>query len=40
MSGSLKEMASIIDRSYPSVRKYLDELIKKLKHFEKKTKQS
>ena len=31
MSGSLKEMAKIMDKSYPSVRNYLDELIEKLK---------
>ena len=30
-SGSLKEMAKIMDKSYPSVRNYLDELIEKLK---------
>ncbi|MBA3898635.1 MAG: DUF2089 family protein [Bacteroidetes bacterium] len=30
MSGSLKEMAKIMDKSYPSVRNYLDDLIKKI----------
>jgi hypothetical protein len=30
MSGSLKEMAKIMDKSYPSVRNYLDELIEKI----------
>jgi len=34
-SGSLKEMASLMDRSYPSVRNYLDELIEKIKQLEK-----
>ena len=37
-SGSLKEMASIMDRSYPSVRNYLDEVIEKVKHLEKSKK--
>ena len=31
-SGSLKEMAKIMNRSYPSVRNYLDEVIKKLEN--------
>jgi hypothetical protein len=35
-SGSLKEMANIMDKSYPSVRNYLDELINKVKQLEKK----
>jgi hypothetical protein len=30
MSGSLKEMAKIMDKSYPSVRNFLDELIEKI----------
>jgi hypothetical protein len=30
MSGSLKEMANHMDKSYPSVRNYLDEIINKL----------
>ena len=30
-SGSLKEMAKILGKSYPSVRNRLDEIIKKLK---------
>ena len=30
-SGNLKEMARIMDKSYPSVRNYLDELIEKVK---------
>ena len=34
-SGSLKEMASIMNRSYPSVRNYLDELITKLNNLQK-----
>ncbi len=34
-SGSLKEMAKIMDRSYPSVRNYLDEIIGKVKQLEK-----
>jgi hypothetical protein len=34
MSGSLKEMAGIMGRSYPSVRNYLDELIAKLEKME------
>ena len=29
-SGSLKEMAKIMEKSYPSVRNYLDDLIEKL----------
>src|SRR5688572_22527580 len=33
-SGSLKEMAGIIGRSYPSVRNYLDDLIIKIKNLE------
>ena len=33
--GSLKEMAKIIDRSYPLVRNYLDEIIEKIKKLEK-----
>ena len=36
MSGSLKEMAKILDRSYPSVRNYLDDLIEKVNKIEKK----
>jgi hypothetical protein len=32
--GSLKEMAVIMDRSYPSVRNYLDAIIDKLKQME------
>jgi hypothetical protein len=34
MSGSLKEMAGIMDKSYPSVRNYLDELIEKIRNIE------
>jgi hypothetical protein len=34
-SGSLKEMAKIMDLSYPSVRNYIDEIIEKLKSLEK-----
>ncbi len=33
-SGSLKEMANIMNRSYPSVRNYLDELIAKISQLE------
>ena len=33
-SGSLKEMAVLMERSYPSVRNYLDELIEKIKQLE------
>ena len=36
--GSLKEMATIMDRSYPSVRNYLDEIIEKVKQLEKSKK--
>ncbi|MDQ3191919.1 MAG: DUF2089 domain-containing protein [Bacteroidota bacterium] len=35
MSGSLKEMAKIMDKSYPSVRNYLDDLIEKIKTLKK-----
>jgi hypothetical protein len=34
-SGSLKDMAKIMDRSYPSVRNYIDEIIAKIKQLEK-----
>lgn len=34
-SGSLKEMAKIMNRSYPFVRNYLDEIIEKVKQLEK-----
>jgi hypothetical protein len=34
-SGSLKDMAKLMDRSYPLVRNYLDELIEKLRQLEK-----
>lgn len=34
-SGSLKEMAAISGKSYPSVRNYLDEIIEKIKTLEK-----
>lgn len=37
-SGSLKEMASIMDRSYPSVRNHLDGIIEKVKQLEKSKK--
>ena len=37
-SGSLKEMATIMDRSYPSVRNYLDAIIEKIKQQEKSKK--
>lgn len=37
-SGSLKEMAKIMDRSYPSVRNYIDEIIEKVKQLEKSKK--
>lgn len=37
-SGSLKEMAGIMDRSYPSVRNYLDSIIDKVKQIEKSKK--
>ncbi len=33
-SGSLKAMAQQMNQSYPTVRAYLDELIKKLQHLE------
>ncbi len=35
MSGSLKEMAIIMDKSYPSVRNYLDDLIEKIEKIKK-----
>lgn len=34
-SGSLKEMARIMDKSYPSVRNYLDDIISKVENIEK-----
>jgi len=37
-SGSLKEMATIMDRSYPSVRNHLDGIIEKVKQLEKSKK--
>ena len=37
-SGSLKEMASILNRSYPSVRNILDDVIEKIKFLEKSQK--
>jgi hypothetical protein len=37
-SGSLKEMASQMGLSYPTVRNYLDELIGRIKEFEGKKK--
>ncbi len=40
MSGSLKEMASKLGNSYPTVRNKLDDLIEKIKELETKTKQS
>lgn len=39
-SGSLKEMAKIMNRSYPLVRNYLDELIEKITQLEKNKKQN
>ncbi|HEV7231930.1 MAG TPA: DUF2089 family protein [Bacteroidia bacterium] len=38
-SGSLKEMAKIMDLSYPSVRNYVDDIIGKIKQLEKNKKQ-
>ncbi len=37
-SGSLKEMATIMGISYPSVRNYLDGIIEKVKQLEKSKK--
>lgn len=34
-SGSLKDMAKDLNLSYPSVRNLLDEVIKKIKYYEK-----
>ncbi len=36
-SGSLKDMASLLGVSYPTVRNRLDEIISKLKRYEPKT---
>jgi hypothetical protein len=38
-SGSLKEMAGIMDLSYPTVRNYVDDIIAKIKQLEKAKKQ-
>lgn len=34
-SGSLKEMSSLLNLSYPTVRNLLNEIIEKLEHYEK-----
>lgn len=38
-SGSLKEMASILNVSYPTVRNRLDEIVDKLKRYQSNAKE-